>query len=157
MLSAKLGPSRIASSDEVNTRHCECPVTRACAAEYSSAPYTLRGMLWFLLLVTRISAAPLQTPCTNLDPAAPSCVCPFNQGQRSLWDIIWGCLVTIFACTWISVHPNIPKAGGPWWKSLASRLKIMFYAIITPEMVIWWAMRQWLGAGDIEKRHKGDY
>lgn len=30
----------------------------------------------------------------------------------------------------------------------------MFYAIMTPEMVIWWAMRQWLGAGDIAKRHK---
>ena len=27
---------------------------------------------------------------------------------RTIWNIVWSCLVTIFLCTWVAVHPNIP-------------------------------------------------
>ena len=30
-----------------------------------------------------------------------------QTNNRSLWNIIWSCLVMIFACTWAAVHPNI--------------------------------------------------
>lgn len=32
---------------------------------------------------------------------------------RTIWNIIWSCLVTIFACVWVAIHPNIPQPKGP--------------------------------------------
>ncbi|KAJ7121063.1 hypothetical protein C8R44DRAFT_736754 [Mycena epipterygia] len=37
--------------------------------------------------------------------------CDNVYSSRGLFDIIWGCFTTIFACTWVSVHPN----RGSFW------------------------------------------
>ncbi|KAF8960474.1 hypothetical protein BDZ97DRAFT_1760763 [Flammula alnicola] len=71
--------------------------------------------------------------------------------DRNVWNIIWSCLVTIFACT---VHPNIPAAGDNEYRILGRRLAIMTYLLITPEFVILWAARQYCGASEIYERHK---
>ncbi|KAF8899780.1 hypothetical protein CPB84DRAFT_1836761 [Gymnopilus junonius] len=65
-------------------------------------------------------------------PLAP-CACP---DQRSTWDILWSRLSTIFACSWVSVHPNVPgpKETRNW---------------IVLQMIILWAMRQWFGARNL--------
>ena len=46
-------------------------------------------------------------------------------GTRSIWNIIWSCFSTIFACTWIAVHPNIPAPKDSQWAVLRRRLAIM--------------------------------
>ncbi|KAF8961571.1 hypothetical protein BDZ97DRAFT_1828839, partial [Flammula alnicola] len=84
---------------------------------------------------------PRDTPTLNLSSSA--CTCP---DQRAIWDILWSCLSTMFACSWVAVHPNIPAPGATWWRVALSRLELMIWAIITPEMMILWAMRQWFGA-----------
>jgi len=61
---------------------------------------------------------------------------------RSIYNILWSCLSTIFACTWITVHPNIPAPGDSQWAVLKRRLAIMGYFLLTPELVIIWAARQ---------------
>ncbi|KJA19237.1 hypothetical protein HYPSUDRAFT_56768 [Hypholoma sublateritium FD-334 SS-4] len=66
--------------------------------------------------------------------------------QRSLWTIVWSCLVTIFACTWTAVHPNIPGPTDSGWARLKRRIVVMIYAMIAPEMIATWAMRQYFGA-----------
>ena len=38
--------------------------------------------------------------------STPAFICPAHQ--RTMWDSLWSCLATIFACSWVSVHPNIP-------------------------------------------------
>ncbi|KAF8892764.1 hypothetical protein CPB85DRAFT_1458963 [Mucidula mucida] len=65
---------------------------------------------------------------------------------RSLYDIVWGCLATIFACTWLAVHPNVPneriRTRGAFCITL-QRVKLAGLAIIAPEVILIWAMRQW--------------
>ncbi|KAK0185525.1 hypothetical protein F5146DRAFT_986990 [Armillaria mellea] len=74
--------------------------------------------------------------------------------HRSAWDVIFSCIVTVFACTWIAVHPNVP---GPDLKSRGwvfiglHRLKLMAIAIVVPEVIIIWAFRQWIVASTISK------
>ena len=82
-----------------------------------------------------------------------ACICPADQ--RSIWDIIWGCLATIFACSWVSVHPNVPAPNESSWRVLR-RLELMFWAVVAPETVIAWAFRQWTTAGRLEKLYKGE-
>ena len=85
---------------------------------------------------------------------APACICPAND--RSLWDILWSCLATIFACSWVSIHPNIPGPNESQLRIFLRRLELMFWAVVGPEMIIGWAFRQWLGARNLEKLYKGD-
>ncbi|KDR72565.1 hypothetical protein GALMADRAFT_126164 [Galerina marginata CBS 339.88] len=80
------------------------------------------------------------------------CICP---DQRTVWDILWNCLVTIFVCSWISVHPNLPAPGDSWGKVALRRLELMFWALISPEMIILWAMRQWFGARNLARLYRG--
>ena len=84
----------------------------------------------------------------------PTCICPAND--RSIWDILWSCLATIFACSWVSIRPNIPGPNESWWRIIIRRLELMFWAVVGPEMIIGWAFRQWLGARDLEKLYKGE-
>ena len=81
---------------------------------------------------------------------------------RTIWNIIWSCLVTIFSCTWVAVHPNVPcpkkrKANG-WierciWNPLLSfaehRLPLFICALLVPEYMLAWAIRQFLRAREI--------
>ncbi|KAJ7727078.1 hypothetical protein B0H16DRAFT_1697840 [Mycena metata] len=66
-------------------------------------------LFWvFVFLLTRQSSLTREHP--NLLVRAPtegSCDCTINS-CRTLFDIIWGCLVTIFACTWVALHQNVP-------------------------------------------------
>ena len=77
-----------------------------------------------------------------------ACICP---ADRSIWDVLWSCLATIFACSWVSVHPNIPAPNEPSWRVFLRRLELMFWAVVGPEMVIAWAFRQWISARHLEK------
>ncbi|KAF8169395.1 hypothetical protein BJ912DRAFT_1067185 [Pholiota molesta] len=87
---------------------------------------------------------------SNTQPVA----CPTDDNQRSVQDIVWGCLATIFACSWLAVHPNIPSANAKWWRTGLIRLELMLWTILSPEFVIYWAIRQWIGARQIQKRYK---
>ena len=83
-----------------------------------------------------------------------ACICPADQ--RSIWDILWSCLATIFACSWVSVHPNIPGSNESRLRIILRRLELMLWAVIGPEMIIIWALRQWLTARRLEKIYKGE-
>lgn len=69
-----------------------------------------------------------------------------GQHSRTVLDIFWSCLATTFACTWVSVHPNIPFKGEGKWKLLWRRIFLMFFSILAPEFMIMWAFKQWRGA-----------
>ena len=80
---------------------------------------------------------------------------------RTIWDIIWSCLTTVFLCTWVSVHPNVPypkRKANCWierliWNPLLSfaehRLPLFICALLMPEYVLAWAIRQLIRAWDI--------
>ena len=76
-------------------------------------------------------------------------------GQRSLTSIIWSCFATIFACTWVVVHPNIPDESDSEWTIIGRRLKVMIYTLLVPELVLYWASKQWYAARETSRKHAG--
>ena len=83
---------------------------------------------------------------------------------RTIWNIVWSCLVTIFSCTWVAVHPNVPcpkkrEANGwieryirnPLLSFVEHRLPLFICALLVPEYVLAWAIRQFLKARKIAK------
>ena len=78
-----------------------------------------------------------------------ACICPADQ--RTIWDILWSSLATIFACSWVSVHPNIPSPNESSWRIFFRRLEFMFWTVVGPEMIITWALRQCLGRSSFRK------
>ncbi|TFK63983.1 hypothetical protein BDN72DRAFT_826105, partial [Pluteus cervinus] len=69
--------------------------------------------------------------------------------ERTMLSIVRSCLLTIGACVYRAIHQNIPDPKASWWKRQAIRAKITLYALMAPEMVIYWAMRQWFGAKEV--------
>ena len=65
-----------------------------------------------------------------------------SPNTRTLWNIVFSCFSTLFACAWIAVHPNIPAPGDSHWIIFRRRMMIMIFVLLAPEMVIIWAARQ---------------
>ncbi|KAJ7769056.1 hypothetical protein B0H14DRAFT_2259724, partial [Mycena olivaceomarginata] len=80
------------------------------------------------------------------EPRALTDACDDINNCRKLFDIVWGCLATIFACTWVSVHPNVPPPRQSWLALLWRRLKMMLLAVLAPELIVAFAARQSLVA-----------
>ncbi|KAJ6565537.1 hypothetical protein DFH09DRAFT_1473634 [Mycena vulgaris] len=97
-------------------------------------------MLLVLSLVYMLSKK--STAAQTLDPRVSVDSCDDINNCRRLFDIIWGCLTTIFACTWVSVHPNVPPPDQGWLALLWRRLRMMFIAVIAPELMVGFAARQ---------------
>ncbi|KAF7289158.1 hypothetical protein MIND_01376900 [Mycena indigotica] len=111
----------------------------------------------FLLALTSLHSRSAQNQCNDINDC------------RRLFDIVWGCLVTIFLCIWVSVHPNIPppcpeapKGIGlgfwHWWligsnRPFLQRLKLMTVALIAPEMILGFAARQFQMAHYLSQDH----
>ncbi|KAF4616601.1 hypothetical protein D9613_008288 [Agrocybe pediades] len=70
---------------------------------------------------------------------------------RQRIEIIWTCVSTILAASWVSVHPNIPDAQESKIKKTLRRIELMIWAILTPELIILWALRQWYSARLMER------
>ncbi|KAJ7890394.1 hypothetical protein B0H13DRAFT_2666012 [Mycena leptocephala] len=79
--------------------------------------------------------------------------CDNLYAYRSLSNIIWGCLATIFASTWISVHPNVPAPGHGTLRVIFKRLGIMAVAAVAPEVIVYFAARQWSVARRFSKEY----
>ena len=81
---------------------------------------------------------------------------------RTIWGIIWSCLTTVFLCTWVAVHPNVPcpkkRKENNWierhlWNPLLSfaehRIPLFVWTLFVPEYVLGWAIRQLISARKI--------
>jgi hypothetical protein len=109
-----------------------------------------------LTLLYLTFACALPTP-SDIPTDIPSSVFTHGDdifGTRSIWHIIWSCFTTIFTCTWIAVHPNIPGPKDSPWAVLRRHVAIMGYVIIAPEMVILWATRQHYAARHLAKQYQ---
>ena len=101
-----------------------------------------------------ISGGPQTTPTLahtliwGIEPRSDGCGVP----ERTMLMIVSSCLLTIAACVYRAIHQNIPDPNASWWERQGVRLKITLYALIAPEAVIWWAIRQRLGANIIANR-----
>jgi len=106
-------------------------------------------MLQYLFARHGVQALPIPANDITLEH------CNDLQHCWTIWNIIWSCLVTLFACTWLAVHPNIPSPDDSWVVIAFRRLKIMVLALIVPEFIIVWAIRQRLVGRKIAKDLQG--
>jgi hypothetical protein len=102
-------------------------------------------------------------PVSSIEAGDPS-----GNGEllqtRTIWNIIWSCSSTIFLCTWGSLHPNIsstPDEPGmgrrdklrKWLVELLTyKLPLFLWALLVPEYILAWAIRQYMTAGEIQKK-----
>jgi len=120
----------------------------------------LHTMFWPLVIgilfqnIPWVYPLPLFFGGADLAPLPSSDIVACTQ-QRTIWDIIWSCIVTIFACSWVSVHPNMPKPREHWFKICMHRTEVLFWALVAPELILYWAARQWYGAKKLTRRYKG--
>jgi hypothetical protein len=68
-----------------------------------------------------------------------------------LWDIVSGCVSTLFACTWTAIHLDFPRKDEGMVYATCLRLLLMFTAFLAPEFVVAWAMWQFLNARRVAK------
>lgn len=117
-------------------------------------------LVYFLIQSDLGDAAPIPSIERHDDP--PSCNDLNNY--RTKGDIIWGCISTILLCTWVSLNPNIPAGPRrdpkgwferrvPHWlfKLLTNKLPLFLCALLAPEYILGWAIRQNLMARRIQK------
>lgn len=113
---------------------------------------------------------------------------------RTIWEIIWTCLATLFAFSYAAIHPNIPQPKPPsqyhvskedsdvppkwswawlwfrvralrhdlkhFWRyqlldastALGQEVVIVLLALLMPEFIFEWALKQWLSAREIAQK-----
>ncbi|KAJ7910819.1 hypothetical protein B0H13DRAFT_2272306 [Mycena leptocephala] len=109
-------------------------------------------MLLLLILVHLLSRNSSAAPVLHtLNDRSSTNSCDDINNCRKLFDIIWGCLATIFACTWVTVHPNVPAPNQSRLALFWRRLKMMLIAVIAPEIMVGFAARQFFAARDLSK------
>ncbi|KAK0491672.1 hypothetical protein IW261DRAFT_102861 [Armillaria novae-zelandiae] len=100
------------------------------------------------LLIYSITCSCLPCDTQEIDPTKSPFEKPvFNDDSpRTALSILWSSLATIFACIWVSVHPNVPgpkmERKGWLYLNVLRRAELMILSVIAPEFVTIWALRQ---------------
>ena len=118
-------------------------------------------IILFYNLALSIRASPIPP---IICPSLESNSCADVTHSRTIWNIIWSCLATIFSCTWVAVHPNMPCPKkreakncfqrwirNPLLSFAEHRLPLFICALLVPEYVLAWAIRQYLTARKIAR------
>ncbi|PBK80300.1 hypothetical protein ARMGADRAFT_1040187 [Armillaria gallica] len=97
--------------------------------------------LLVILIISSIARASVADVSPDDDDGVPVCI----EDRRTLLNIVWSCLATIFACTWLAVHPNVPGRNITSKGEIScaiERAEIMAVAILAPEVIVAWAAEQ---------------
>jgi len=82
----------------------------------------------------------------------------FSNDSRSTFDILWTCLLTLFACVWTVIHLNIPSPTDSTWVIFRRKAKWMLLTLIAPEILNGVAWGQNKRARDsVKKMHELGY
>jgi len=109
----------------------------------------------FLVILARNGARALPIRVAAIDRlTSDACA---GSSCRTVWDIVWSCLVTISLCTWTASHPNMP--GPEHGKVIIGffRAWLAMDSLLTPELVIVWAIQQWFVARKSAKDMNGAF
>ncbi|KAF8643508.1 hypothetical protein AX16_006328 [Volvariella volvacea WC 439] len=117
-------------------------------------------------LLIAFLARTLAYPVSSPDSPIPSSFAVSNAGTdaagcirdptkiRTLWELVYNCFGTIAVCTYIAIHPNMPDRDASAGSKIERKLKTTLHAVLFPELVIMWAMRQRLVASRIAKEYR---
>ncbi|KAF8641291.1 hypothetical protein AX16_010070 [Volvariella volvacea WC 439] len=116
----------------------------------------------FLVAFARSLASPVSVTVPGNTAPSPVCIvaAAMTASQcdptrtRTIFDILYSCIGVILLCTYISIHHNIPDQADSWAKATWSKVRTTLYALIAPEIVIMWAIRQRVMAGRIAEDNR---
>ncbi|KAI0057724.1 hypothetical protein BV25DRAFT_1830794 [Artomyces pyxidatus] len=74
-----------------------------------------------------------------------------TDSGRTLYNIIWSSLATIFACVWTAVHRNIAGPSQGRLSRFLDMFGVVVASLLTPEWVLAGAFRQYLNARSLSK------
>ncbi|KIK66310.1 hypothetical protein GYMLUDRAFT_157806 [Collybiopsis luxurians FD-317 M1] len=96
-------------------------------------------------------------PTSAASPADPDSRDCGSFNCRTKFQIIWSCIAVLVACTWVSVHPNIPGPTEGTRKVLTRKIGLMMLSLLAPELLVMWAARQTVDAWLLTEkyRHQG--
>ncbi|KAF7982733.1 hypothetical protein HWV62_26604 [Athelia sp. TMB] len=103
--------------------------------------------LFVAWMVPGVAALPI-SPAEN---SIFSYKCSDIEYCRTIPGIVWSCLATIFACTWVAVHPNVPAPKSKVYYVVLQRIAVTVCGLLVPEYIVAWSIRQWLVANQIVK------
>lgn len=113
----------------------------------SQPHFLLKLVATALMLIDQIHAAPIPFHPSSTSSlsvlTAESSVCVDGNNCRTTWDIIWSCAATIFLCTWVSYHPDVPKSTYTKSRATAIRIMSVIIAFLIPELVAAKAASDW--------------
>jgi hypothetical protein len=80
-----------------------------------------------------------------------------GDGSRELFltSTLTSCLFTILLSLWVSVHPNAPSPRDTAKKRIWRRIELVLWALLVPELMLCWAVRQYFGAKRLKERYQG--
>ncbi|KAG1775233.1 hypothetical protein EV702DRAFT_452827 [Suillus placidus] len=113
----------------------------------------MHSLLYILYLSRVIQAA----PTTKLTTTSDCSEGVSSVGHRTLWSIVSTCILTLLACIYSSTHPNIPSPKDRPVRILLRRFGIMGLALLSPDLLVAWAIRQWLWARYVTAQFKGHF
>ena len=115
---------------------------------HQQSPMLIVFLLIFFFRRYGTNAAPFGVPdsTANGGPLFASDDSPDANAGRSVLGILWSCLATTFAVTWVSVHPNVPFLEEAGYMALKRKTFLMVLSLLAPEVMIMWAFKQWRGA-----------
>ncbi|ESK83592.1 hypothetical protein Moror_12062 [Moniliophthora roreri MCA 2997] len=87
-----------------------------------------------------------------LSQSLPPSTLTVSTNTSSLFDPV----TVILICTWVAIHPNIPRIGTHSMVVVYQNVRLMVIMVLGPEIIILWAMRQWYSARSIAEKYK-DY
>ena len=75
---------------------------------------------------------------------------------RQILEIVWYCIATLIASSWLAVHPSLPSPGQPQFLRFLQRTLAMIRTIIIPEFVIHLAMEEWYTTRRMQEEFSGE-
>ncbi|KAF8331026.1 uncharacterized protein EI90DRAFT_3154710 [Cantharellus anzutake] len=113
------------------------------------------------ILTQSIYAAPTPQICGHPPPNSTafsinySDACNDLRNCRTMWSIVYSCLLTMIACMWTAIHPDVPKQYSAWSFGEGSRKVDMICMLIFPELLVSAAWREFSVAWRISTRCAG--
>ena len=85
---------------------------------------------------------PLNTSSLAGNSTTPS-ACDSIYHCRTPWNLVYGCIITIFACTYLSFHPDIPDRTHTLWRIRVTHICSVLAGFLVPELIVARAALQW--------------
>lgn len=108
-----------------------------------------------LLLIGQIHAAPASDTHTILPTSDAVALGSAGCNNRTTWGILWSCATTIFLCTWVSFHPDVPDFRHTKPRAIVVRIITAVMAFLVPEMMVAKAASQWQEARSYTSSFQG--